>query len=178
MLESSAGTAFEARLQAVEDRLEILNLIALHPPSADTAADYFAQAAYTEDGVWERGPEERVVGNKAVGAFMRTPAHRATIAGGLAHFCGLPHVQVEGDEAFVTSYLQILVPDAEGKERPLANHGVSRGYRIHRVVANRWTLVRTPEGWRIRSRVFRPLDGTQPARDILAQALQPFMRTI
>ena len=85
-------------------------------------------------------------------------------------------MQVEGDEAFITSYLQILYLDAEGDERALANHGVSRGYRIHRVVANRWTLVRTPNGWRIKSRVFRPLDGTQPARDILSQALQPFMK--
>jgi len=49
--------------------------------------------------------------------------------------------------------------------------GVSAGVRIHRVAANRWTLARTSEGWRIESRKLRPLDGSQPARDILEQAL-------
>ena len=40
----------EERLRAIEDRLEIYNLIASHPPSADTGADYFIRAIYAEDG--------------------------------------------------------------------------------------------------------------------------------
>jgi len=42
------------RLRAVEDHLEIMNLIASHPPSADTGADYFTRAAYTETNPGER----------------------------------------------------------------------------------------------------------------------------
>jgi hypothetical protein len=34
------------RLRMVEDRLEIYNLIAGHPPSADTGADYYTRAIY------------------------------------------------------------------------------------------------------------------------------------
>ena len=34
----------EQRIRAIEDRLEIYNLIAGHPPSADTGADYYARA--------------------------------------------------------------------------------------------------------------------------------------
>jgi len=33
--------------------------------------------------------------------------------------------------------------DHQGEPRELPNHGVSQGYRIHRVVANRWQLVKT-----------------------------------
>ncbi len=84
---------------------------------------------------------------------------------------------LDGDAAYVTSYLQILHPDALGDDRELPNHGYSRGFRIHRVVANRWTLTRTPEGWKIKSRKLRPLDGSGPARDILEQALAGYRPT-
>jgi hypothetical protein len=36
----------EARLRMIEDRLDIYNLIAGHPPSADTGADYYTRAVY------------------------------------------------------------------------------------------------------------------------------------
>ena len=35
--------SIEDRLRAIEDRLEIYNLIASHPPSANTGADYFTR---------------------------------------------------------------------------------------------------------------------------------------
>ena len=68
----------------------------------------------------------------------------------------------------------MLYPDVAGEERELPNHGTSRGYRVHRVVANRWELARTPEGWKIKSRKLRPLDSSQPGRDILAAALESY----
>ena len=161
--------SLEARLRDVEDRLEIYNLIASHPPSADTGADDYTRAVFTEDGVFDRGESlDFTVGNEAIA--LRSE-HQEAIRGGLAHFAGLPHVEIDGDSAWVTSYLQLVHPDAEGAERELPNHGVSTGYRIHRVLANRWELVRAPEGWKIRSRKLRPLDGSAPARDILSRAL-------
>ncbi|MDH3738700.1 MAG: nuclear transport factor 2 family protein [Alphaproteobacteria bacterium] len=169
------NNSVESRLRAIEDRLEIYNLIASHPPSADTGADYYTSAVYTEDGTFDRGEDlDGAVGNAAIGAFTLTPAHQAAIHGGLAHFAGLPHIVLDGDTAYVTSYLQILHPDALGDERELPNHGGSRGFRIHRVVANRWTLARSSDGWKIKSRKLRPLDGTAPAREILEQALEAY----
>ncbi len=170
--------SLEARLRTIEDRLDIYNLIASHPPSADTGADYYTSAVYTEDGTFDRGEDlDGAVGNEAIGAFTLSPAHQAAIQGGLAHFAGLPHIVLDGDAAYVTSYLQIIYPDANGDDRELPNHGVSKGYRIHRVVANRWTLARMPEGWKIKSRKLRPLDGSAPARDILQQALEDYRPT-
>ena len=177
MSQGNGVTSLEARLRAIEDRLEIYNLIASHPPSADTAADYYTRAVYAEDGVFDRG-SGLVGGNgrEEIAALTQTLGHQEAIAGGLAHFAGLPYVELDGDTAYVTSYLQILYPDAKAEDRELANHGYSRGFRIHRVAANRWTLTRTPEGWKIKSRRLRPLDGSAPARELLAQALEPYRR--
>ena len=167
--------SLDARLREIEDRLEIYNLIASHPPSADTGADYYTSAVYTEDGVFDRGEGlVGAVGNEAIAAITQSPGHQQAIQGGLAHFAGLPHIMLDGDAAYVTSYLQILHPDALGDDRELPNHGYSPGFRIHRVVANRWTLTRTPEGWKIKIRKLRPLDGSRPAREILEQALASY----
>ena len=96
------------------------------------------------------------------------------IAGGLAHFAGLPRIELNGDEAVATSYLQILTPHPTAEPHEVPNHGVSKGYRIHRVGVNRWELVRTRDGWKIKKRSMRSLDGTEPAREILRSALKAF----
>jgi len=164
--------SLEARLRAVEDRLEIYNLIAGHPPSADTGNAAYAEAVYAEDGVFDRGPGlAGAAGNKALGALLKSDAHQAAIAGGLAHFTGLPHTALDGDKAVVTSYLQILTPKKSGEAVEVPNHGASRGYHIHRLVTNRWELIRTASGWKIKRRVIRPVDGSDGSREILRQAL-------
>jgi hypothetical protein len=166
----------EQRIRAIEDRLEIYNLIASHPPSADTGADYYAEATYTDDGVFDRGPGlVGATGNKALGALLKSEAHQAAIAGGLAHFTGLPYIALNGDHAVVTSYLQILTPNKSGEAIEVPNHGASRGYHIHRVVTNRWELVRTADGWKIKRRSIRLVDGSEPSREILRQALKDYL---
>src|SRR3984885_1852892 len=165
----------EQRIRAIEDRLEIYNLIAGHPPSADTGADYYAEAVYTEDGVFDRGADlSGATGNRAIAASLKSAGHQAAIAGGLAHFTGLPHIVLDGDTAVVTSYLQILTPNRSGAAVEVPNHGASRGYHTHRVVTNRWELVRTAAGWKIKRRTIRLVDGSEPSREILREALQPF----
>jgi hypothetical protein len=162
----------EQRIAAIEDRLEIYNLVAGHPPSADTGADYYAEAVYAEDGVFDRGPDlSGASGNKAIAASLKSAGHQAAIAGGLAHFTGLPYIELDGDRAVVTSYLQILAPHKSGEPIEVPNHGASRGYHIHRVVTNRWELVRTASGWKIKRRTLRQLDGSEPARRILRGAI-------
>ncbi|HEY3031513.1 MAG TPA: nuclear transport factor 2 family protein [Bradyrhizobium sp.] len=51
----SVKPSLEDRLRAIEDRLEIYNLIASHPPSADTAGNDHIAARWVEDGVFDRG---------------------------------------------------------------------------------------------------------------------------
>jgi hypothetical protein len=167
----------DERVRAIEDRLEIYNLIAGHPPSADTGADYYTEAVYTEDGVFDRGVNlSGATGNKAIAAIVKTAAHEEAIAGGLAHFAGLPYVALDGDEAVVISYLQILTPNKSGEAIEVPNHGASRGYHIHRVVTNRWELKRTSSGWKIKRRSIRLVDGSEPSREILRGALAAYAR--
>ena len=162
----------EERLRAIEDRLEIYNLIAQHPPSADTGAGDYTVSVYTEDGEFDRGAQfPRPTGPAAIAATSTSAEHHRAIEAGIAHFAGLPYVRVDGDTAFAISYIQILVPDRVGPMFEVPNHGASQGFHVHRVGANRWEFVRTAAGWKIRRRTVRSLDGTQPARDILRAAL-------
>jgi hypothetical protein len=125
--------------------------------------------------VFDRGPGlTGASGNKALGALLKSDGHQAAIAGGLAHFTGLPYIELEGDTAAVTSYLQILTPNKSGAAVEVPNHGASRGYHIHRVVTNRWELVRTAAGWKIKRRTIRLVDGSEPSREILREALQAY----
>jgi len=114
------------------------------------------------------------VGNEEVAAMVKMPGHQAAIAGGLAHFAGLPRIEIDGDTATVFSYLQIITPHPTAEPHEVPNHGVTKGFRIHRVGANRWELVRTTSGWKIKRRTLRPLDGSEPARELLRGALKSF----
>jgi hypothetical protein len=172
--QSVKDRTLEERLRAIEDRLEILNLIASHPPSADSGADYFTRQVYTDDGVIDLGGGKTANGNAEVAGMVKTPGHQAAIAGGLAHFCGLPRIDIDGDTAVVTSYLQIITPHPTGEPYEVPNHGVTKGFRIHRVGANRWELVRAASGWKIKRRTLRPLDGSEPARELLRGALKSY----
>jgi len=166
--------SIEDRLRAVEDRLEIYDLIASHPPSADTGADYYTRSVYLDDGTLDLGGGKTTSGRDTIAAVTRTPAHQAAIAGGLAHFAGLPKIDIDGDRAVVTSYLQILTPHPTAKPHEVPNHGLSNGFRIHRVAANRWELERTASGWKIRRRTVRTIDGSEPPREILRGALKAY----
>ena len=115
-----------------------------------------------------------MAGNATIAAVTKTPAHQAAIAGGLAHFAGLPYIELNGDRAVVTSYLQILTPHPTGAPHEVPNHGVSNGFRIHRVAATRWELTRTAERWKIRRRTVRTIDGSEPPREILRGALRSY----
>jgi len=170
--------SLEDRLRAIEDRLEIYNLIASHPPTADTAGRDHIAASWVEDGVFDRGEDlSSPRGRDVIADHVLSPAHQAAIAGGLAHFTSLPHVAIDGDSAIVTSYLQILVPQTQGDAVEVPNHGSSKGFRVHRMTANRWELVRTAAGWKIKRRTLRQLDGSEPARRILRGAIAPSAAT-
>ena len=164
-----ADKTLEDRLRAVEDKLAIFHLIASHPPAADTGTDSYYRDAFATDGVIDLGGGKTANGNDAIGSVVKTPEHQAAIAGGLCHFAGLPRVEIDGDRATATSYLQIITPDKKAEPRELSGHGTSSGFRIHRVGANRWELKRTPQGWKVTRRTLRPLDGSDGARDLLRQ---------
>src|SRR5882672_10678311 len=126
-VDANDGSTLEQRLRLIEDRFEIYNLIATHPPSADTGAGDYTASVWTEDGVFDRGAEfPRPTGRAAIAGGSANPEHHRAIEEGIAHFAGLPYVRITGDTAFAISYLQILVPDRVGPLFDVPNHGSSR----------------------------------------------------
>lgn len=167
---STNKPTIDDRLRAVEDRLAIIDIIASHPPAADTGTPDYYRHAFTGDGVMDLGGGKRADA-AAIPQMVTTPEHRAAIAGGLCHFAGLPRIRIDGDRAVAISYLQIITPDREECPREVAGHGITTGFRIHRAGANRWDFVRTTDGWKIAKRSLRPLDGTGDAQTLLKSAL-------
>ncbi len=78
----------------------------------------------------------------------------------------MPYIEINGDTAIATVYLQILAPNPFGEEFTLSSHGTTKGYRVHRLTASRWDFVRTAEGWKVKRRALRPMD-TPEARVLL-----------
>ncbi|MEE4453375.1 nuclear transport factor 2 family protein [Novosphingobium resinovorum] len=164
---------FERRLRDVEDKLAIYELIAAHPPSADTGSADYTISVYRDDGVFDRGSGlDGAEGAEAIAAFIRRPEHAAAIRDGLAHFTGLPLIALNGERAVVTSYLMIAHLDHQGSPRHLPNHGVSTGYRVHRAVVNRWELVRSDGSWKIVRRTLLPVDGSTEHQRLLRRGLE------
>jgi len=167
--------SIEQRLKDIEDRLEILNLIAGHPPGADSASDAYAGSYWLEDGVFDRGPPFGEQSGRGSGHDMAQPAFQEAIRQGICHFTGPPYIEIDGDTAIVTSYLQILAPDPFAKEFTLSSHGTGKGFRVHRLTASRWDLVRTEEGWRVKRRALRPMN-TPEARELLRGVAERSMK--
>jgi SnoaL-like domain len=173
---SAAKKSLEERITAIEDTLEIYNIVAAHPISADTGGDYWLRHVFLEDGVFDRG-DIGETGRNNIADLVIKPEHKVAIEGGLAHFTSLPYIDLRGDEAFVTVYLQIVHHDKEGQPRELSHHGTSTGYRVHRMQSSRWHLVKTKDGWRVKTRSLRRLDGTLPARELLDKGIEKFKTT-
>jgi len=156
MTEASKNRSIEERLQAIEDRLDILNLVAAHPPGADSASHDFAESFWLADGTVDMAGQAKDY--ESMIGVLNTPGFAEAQRQGICHFAGLPHIVVDGDRAIATSYLQILAADPEGKPFELSAHGTSKGFRVLRLSANRWELQRTSEGWRIKNRTMRSMD--------------------
>jgi hypothetical protein len=167
MTDASKNRSIEQRLQAIEDRLEILNLIAAHPPGADSASHDFAESFWLADGTVDMAGQPK--GYESMIGVLNTPGFTEAQRQGICHFTGLPHIVIDGDRAVATSYLQILAADPDGKPFELSAHGTSRGFRVLRLSANRWELQRTPEGWRIKNRSVRGMD-SPASRELLKKA--------
>src|SRR5260370_8900101 len=110
-VDADDGRTLEQRLRLIEDRFEIYNLIASHPPSADTGAGDYTASVWTEDGVFDRGAEfPRPTGRPAIaGGAGHPPPHRA-LGQGVAHFARSPYVRATRDTALPRPLLHIPLP--------------------------------------------------------------------
>ena len=167
-----SASTLEDRIRAIEDRLEIYNLIASHPPSADTGGSDHIAASWVEDGVFDRGENlSSPRGRDTIASHVLSADHQAAIAGGIAHFTGLPHVAIDGDSAVVTSSLQILVPQTEGNPVDVPNHGSGKGFRVHRMTREPLGAGAHAARLEVQAPRAAPARRSEPARKILRGAL-------
>jgi hypothetical protein len=155
-MSTRSPSTLEDRLRAVEDHLEILNLLAGSPFSSDIPSASFWEAMYGERAVMDRGDGlEQIVGRDAVISILHSPEHTAAVASGMAHVAAPPHIRIDADRAVATGYLQIIVPNPVGPEVGLGQYPPARGLLVWRLTANRWELERTDQGWRVTKRSIR-----------------------
>lgn len=144
----------EKRLRRVEDQLEIANLIAAYGPLVDNGDPTGTALLWTEDGVYDvdTGTYE---GRDGISAMVASRLHQDLISRGCVHLTAPPRIHLHGDTAVAVTQSQLVVRRESG------------GFDVRRATAHRWELVRTKDGWLIKLRTSRLLDGSDSARKLL-----------
>ena len=150
--------ALATRLQAVEDQLAITQLVVSYGPAVDSGSAAEVAALFLEDGVYDSRPPGPMEGRAGISAMVGSDGHQALIHNGCGHVMAAPVVTVDGDRAVATGYSRVY-------------RRVDEGFEVWRLAANRWELERTPDGWQVRYRVNRLLDGSDEARDLLRRGV-------
>jgi hypothetical protein len=150
--QSAALADLSARVAALEDRLEIAQLLARYGPHVDSGAGERTAQLWTEDGVFDVPPMATWTGREQIAGMVDGEGHQGLIHNGVAHVLSPPRVVVEGDEARAWNHALHIRWDPEADR-----------FWIFRTSANEWQFRRTPEGWRITSRETRTLDGDERA---------------
>ena len=158
----------EQRIRALEDQFQIYQLITGYGAAVDSATFEFCANAWTQDGQFDRGapdPEahsghfEGAYGKDAIMKEVTSPELAALRNKGIAHMMSLPHVTITGDKAIATCYTELITRE-------------DNSYRTRRITANVWDLERSAQGWSIKRRTIRLLDGSEPARQLMRQSIQ------
>jgi hypothetical protein len=146
----------EARLQAAEDQLAITRLICTYGPAVDSGASREAAELWDADGAYDVGGMHRAQGHDAIAALYDADGHQQLIHKGSAHLTATPRITIHGDTAEAVAYSFVVLRN-------------DTDWGLWRASANRWTLRRTPKGWRIVERFNRVLDGSEASHAILRQ---------
>jgi hypothetical protein len=151
-------TALEARLQAAEDEIAIIRLVASYGPMVDSGSVDHAPALFASDGVYDINIG-RLAGPRAIADMLGGPGHQDLLAEGIAHVMGLPWVRLNGDTAVAVNCTRLYRCDAEG-------------YSLFRVAQNIWKLQHQADGiWRVLERTNRLIGDDDEARNLLHSAL-------
>jgi hypothetical protein len=94
-------------------------------------------------------------------AGMVAGGHQELIRGGAGHVLTPLHVDLDGDDARGWNHALNVQWRAEQGQ-----------FVVFRLSANEWHFRRGADGWRVASRVNRPLDGTPEARELFRGSAQ------
>lgn len=150
-------TALETRLRAAEDQLEIIRLLNTYGPAVDSGSAEAAIGLWTQDGIYDAGGVTRFTPEALVKMYNDT-GHQGLVHTGSSHLTATPRIEVNGDEAEAVAYSFVVVKRDDE-------------FYIMRGAINHWHLVRTAQGWRIKERLNRVLDGTPESHEVMRRAL-------
>ncbi|MFF2848246.1 nuclear transport factor 2 family protein [Streptomyces sp. NPDC058001] len=146
-----------AKTRALEDQVEIMQLVAQYGPAVDSGSGEAAAALWTDDGTFDAVPQLRMRGRDDIAGMVHGDGHQSLIRGGCGHVLTVPHIVVDGDRATGRGYALNIRWDADAER-----------FWVARVSANTWRWARTPQGWRVTERINANLDGTAEHRELLA----------
>lgn len=145
----------EARLQALEDREAIRELIARYGPLADSGDAAGVAALWAEDGSYGVHGFADAAGHAQIAALIDGPYHQQLMADGCAHVLGPVAITLDGDTATARGHSLVL-------------RWTGAQFEVLRVAANRWQLARTAQGWKVTRRDNALLQGDAAARELLS----------
>ncbi|EGD55794.1 nuclear transport factor 2 family protein [Gordonia neofelifaecis] len=151
--------ALEARLRTVEDQLAITDLIYRYGPAIDTGSVEDVLALFTDDGVYDVDTG-LLSGAQEIADMVTGDMHQGLIHHGCSHVMSAPQIRIDGDDASVVSYSQLVLRDADRD-----------AFTVLRATVNHWTLTRTADGWRVSHRTARKVDGSSEVRALLGSHL-------
>lgn len=146
--------SLDQRLQNLEDREAIRDLIARYGPLADRGDAAGVAALWTPEGRYSITGFGDATGHCEIAALIEGATHQQLMAGGCAHLLGPVAVDLRGDQAIAVGHSVVL-------------RWTGAQFEAARVSANRWELVRTDKGWRVALRENALLTGEDAARALL-----------
>ncbi len=139
----------EARLRVVEDLAAINQVVASYGPAADSCDGDAVRALWAEGGTYEL--QGWFYTSDTMAETVTSDLHHRYVAAGSAHVMSAPKITLDGDRAVAVNHSRVFVHEGDR-------------WIVDRAAANRWDLERTEEGWKVRRRVNRLLDGSAEAR--------------
>ena len=154
--------ALEARLQAAEDHLELLNLINSYGPLVDSGMDQDAARLWVKGGGYNYtlpdGGTQKLEAPEPLAGMYRSEGHMGLVNTGCAHLNATPKITISGNTAEAVGYSFVVLREGER-------------WFLWRAAVNHWQFVRTPDGWRVQERFNRTLDGSDISHETMRKVL-------
>jgi hypothetical protein len=92
------------QVRALEDQVEIMQLVAQYGPSVDSGRAEATASLWTEDGSFDAVPQLEMRGRGDIVDMVYGEGHQRLISNGCGHVLTVPHIVVDGDQATGRSY--------------------------------------------------------------------------
>ncbi|MCC0056781.1 MAG: nuclear transport factor 2 family protein [Rhodobiaceae bacterium] len=159
-----SSKSIEERLDEIEDRFEILQLLASYGPAADSMNWPLMERIWAADMTYEMGVLGVANGHDEWKRVLHGEFHQGLMKSGSAHLTMMPHVVIDGDRATATGYALVVKQDSDdpGDEQ----------FAIVRSTAVRWELERSEGRWVIKRRRNQSLNGSGASKDLLRRVTE------